>query len=83
MSAPPRLWGKPVISNPGMPAGSFVAGAFGGALELYENEEVVVRLSESDDDNFTKGLVTVLAARRIALAVCRPGMLRGGSLSPA
>ena len=83
LSAPPRLWGKPVISSPGMPAGSFVAGAFGGALELYENEEVVVRLSESDDDNFTKGLVTVLAARRIALAVCRPGMLRGGSLSPA
>jgi HK97 family phage major capsid protein len=74
----PRLFGVPVVQSIGMTAGSFAAGAFGQAYMVHNREGVVVEMSDSDSDNFTKNLVTIRAERRLALATERPAAVRAG-----
>lgn len=79
----PRLFSVPVVQSIGMTAGSFAAGAFGQAYMVHNREGVVVEMSDSDSDNFTKNLVTIRAERRLALATERPAAVRAGTLTPA
>lgn len=77
------LFGLPVIQSVGMTAGQVAAGAFGQAYMIHNREGVVVEMSDSDSDNFTKNLVTIRAERRVALATERPAAVRAGTLTPA
>jgi HK97 family phage major capsid protein len=79
----PKLWGLPVIQSIGVAADTFAVGAFRAAYMVHNREDVMVQMSDSDDDNFTKQLVTLLASRRLALATERPTACRGGDLTPA
>lgn len=78
----PRLWGLPVIQSVGMTADQVAVGAFAQAYTVYNRQGVVVELSDSDSDNFTKNLVTVRAERRLALATEVPAAVRAGDLTP-
>ena len=78
----PRLYGLPVVESVGVTADTFAVGAFGQAGTIYNREGVVVELSDSDSDNFTKNLVTIRAERRLALATEVPAAIRGGDLTP-
>lgn len=78
----PRLWGLPVIQSVGMTADNIAVGAFGQAYTVYNRQDVVVELSDSDSDNFTKNLVTIRAERRLALATEIPAAVRAGDLTP-
>jgi HK97 family phage major capsid protein len=78
-----RVWGLPVIQSIGITADQVVVGNFAQAYTVYNREGVVVELSDSDSDNFTKNLVTVRAERRLALATERPAAVRAGDLTPA
>lgn len=82
-SAPPMLFGTPVVACSAVTADMVMVGAFGMAATKHDREGVTVDMSESDSDNFTKQLVTVRATRRLALAVERPASLRAGDLTPA
>jgi HK97 family phage major capsid protein len=79
----PRLFGLPVIQSIGMAADTVAVGAFAQGLTKYDREGVVVEMSESDGDNFTRNLITVRAERRLALANERPAVIRAGDLTPA
>lgn len=79
----PRLFGVPVVTSVGMASDSFVVGAFGDHGTIYDREGVVVEMSDSDGDNFTKNLITLRAERRLALASEVPAAIRGGDLTPA
>lgn len=78
----PRLYGLPVVESVGVTADTFAVGAFSQAATIHNREGVVISLSDSDGDNFTKRLVTVLAERRLALTVEVPAAIRGGDLTP-
>lgn len=78
----PGLWGLPVIASNAMPADSFLVMSRMAAT-VYNREGVVVEMSESDSDNFTKNLITIRAERRVMLAVEIPSAIRGGDLTPA
>lgn len=78
----PRLFGLPVVQSIGMVADTFAVGAFKQAGTIYNREGVVVELSDSDSDNFTKNLITIRAERRLALAIEVPAAIRGGDLTP-
>jgi HK97 family phage major capsid protein len=78
----PRLFGLPVVESVGVTADTFAVGAFKQAATIHNRENVVISLSDSDSDNFTKRLVTILAERRLALAVEVPAAIRGGDLTP-
>ena len=79
----PRLFGVPVIQSIGMAADTVAVGAFSQAYMIHNREGVVVEMSDSDSDNFTKNLVTIRAERRLALATERPAAVRAGDLTPA
>jgi HK97 family phage major capsid protein len=78
-----RLWGVPVVQSIGCAADTLAVGAFAQAYTLYNREGVVVEMSDSDSDNFTKNLITLRAERRLALATERPAACRAGDLTPA
>lgn len=78
-----RLFGVPVIQAIGMAADTFQVGRFSEAYMVYNREGVVVEMSDSDGDNFTKNLITLRAERRLALATEKPAAVRGGDLTPA
>lgn len=77
------LFGLPVIQAIGMAADTFQVGRFSEAYTIYNREGVVVEMSDSDSDNFTKNLITLRAERRLALATEKPAAVRGGDLTPA
>lgn len=79
----PVLFGLRVVTSVGMTADNVAVGAFGMAATLYNREGVVVELSDSDSDNFTKNLITLRAERRLALATEIPAAIRAGDLTPA
>jgi HK97 family phage major capsid protein len=79
----PRLFGLPVVQSVGVTSDTFAVGAFRLAGTIHNREGVVVELSDSDSDNFTKNLVTIRAERRLALAIEVPAAIRGGDLTPA
>jgi len=79
----PTLFGVPVIQAIGMAADTFQIGRFSEAYMVYNREGVVVEMSDSDSDNFTKNLITLRAERRLALATEKPAAVRGGDLTPA
>lgn len=81
--APPVLFGVPVVASNAMTADNFMAASLANAATFYNRAGVVIELSDSDSDNFTKGLVTVKAERRCMLAVERPAAVRYGDLTPA
>ncbi len=78
-----RLFGIPVVQSNGVVADTFYTGAFNQAGTIHDREGVMVELSDSDDDNFTKNLVTIRAERRLALTIERPTGIIGGDLTPA
>lgn len=80
---PQRLFGVPVVQSAAVSADTFAVGAFNLAGTIYNRNSVNVSLSYSDDDNFTKQLVTVMAERRLALAIEAPAAIRAGDLTPA
>ena len=76
------LFGLPVCQCIGMAADTFLVGRFSEAYMVYNREGVVVEMSDSDSDNFTKNLITLRAERRLALATEKPAAVRGGDLTP-
>jgi len=81
MAIGPMLWGLPVVVTNAMTATKFAVGAFDIAYQVWNRQNVVVEMSESDDTNFQKNLVTVRAEARLALAVYRPASVYYGDLT--
>ncbi|RWO21752.1 phage major capsid protein [Mesorhizobium sp.] len=71
---PERIWRLPVVYTNAMAAGSFLVGAFGTAVALYDRMQTTVEAGYANDD-FTKNLITLLGEERVALAVKRPEAL--------
>lgn len=79
----PTLFGRPVVASNAMVAGDVWVGSLAQAATLHKREGVAIDLSDSDGDNFTKGLITIRAERRLALTVEKPAAARYGKLKPA
>lgn len=79
-STPGMLWGLPVVQAFSMQAGDFLVGAFKLATTLFDREQAQILVSNEDQDNFVRNLVTVLAEERLALAVTRPAALIYGAI---
>jgi len=79
----PTLNGLPVIQSNGITVDNIAVGAFRQAGMIHNREGVIVEMSDSDDDNFTKNMVTIRAERRLALTIERPSYIIAGDLTPA
>jgi len=79
----PSLFGRPVVASNAMTADTVWVGSLSQAATLHNREGVMVDLSDSDENNFQLGLVTIRAMRRLALTVEKPAAARFGDLTPA
>lgn len=68
----PPVWGLRTVVSPAVAIGSPVVGAFNLGATVYRKGGVRVEATNSDQSDFTQGLVTVRATERLALAVRRP-----------
>jgi HK97 family phage major capsid protein len=67
------LWGLPVAITVSMTQGTALVGAFKMAAKIYRRTGVMIEMSNSDQDDFIKNLVTIRCEERIGLAVVFPG----------
>ncbi|MCP5010964.1 MAG: phage major capsid protein, partial [Aestuariibacter sp.] len=75
------LWGVPVYATTAITAGTFVALDAAQAVSLHLREDTVIEFSDSDDDNFTKNLVTMRVEARLGFGVHLPLGVRAGDLT--
>lgn len=73
--SPPSLWGRPVVLNPSMPAGSALM-FDASQIALLDRQQVTVEASRHDGSNFRRNMVTILAELRAGLAVYAPSATR-------
>ncbi len=77
----PTLWGTPLHGSKAVTAGEFIVLDTEQAVSVHPREEALVEFSSSDNDNFTKNLVTILAEARIGFAVHLPAGVISGLLT--
>jgi HK97 family phage major capsid protein len=82
-SAPPILFGLPVVASNALVSDMVWVGSLSQAATLHPREGIAVDMSDSDGDNFTRNLITIRAERRLALTVEKPAAARYGDLTPA
>jgi hypothetical protein len=74
VGTPQQMWGIPLVASAAMSEGDTLVGDFEIGAQLFIREGVNVLLSDSDQDDFIKNKVTLLAEMRAALAVFRPAV---------
>ena len=75
------IWGLPVVATNQLASGKLIVADFTQSYQFWMRESVAITLSDSDDDNFTKNLVTVLAEARGALETRVPAGCSYGNLT--
>lgn len=79
---PQVMWGVSLIPSPSLAQGTVLVGDFAIGAMLLIREGVNVLLSDSDQDDFIKNKVTLLAEMRAALPVFRPAAFCTVRLTP-
>ena len=67
-----QLWGIPVVTSTAVTADQIIVGAFKTCGSVVTKGGITVESTNSDEDDFTKNLMTIRAEERLALAVRRP-----------
>lgn len=68
----PSIWGVPVAVTKGVPEGTVIVGAFATAAQIFRRNGVTITASDTDADNLTKNLVTIIAEQRLVSAIYCP-----------
>lgn len=72
LAAGEMLWGLPVVVTTAITAGTALVGAFNTCAQVFRKGGITVEMTNSDQDDFIKNLITIRAEERLALAVYRP-----------
>lgn len=75
------IWGLPVVASNAVASGKLIVADFTQAYQFWQRETTTIAISDSDSDNFTKNLVTVLAEARCALETRVPAACVYGNLT--
>jgi len=66
------IWGKPCAITTAIAAGTALVGAFRLGAQYFMRQGLTVDMTNSDQDDFIKNLMTIRCEERLALAVYRP-----------
>lgn len=80
--ASPQLAGVPIVMSTAQTSGTFLVGSR-EAAQVFFKKELAIEFSKESEDNFIKGMVTVRAQKRLALAIYKPTALLTGTFSVA
>jgi len=73
----------PVIESTAMTQGAFLVGDFKLGAQIFDRRQMSIEFSNTNEDNFVKGMVTVRGSERIAIAVYRPNAFVYGTVANA
>lgn len=71
-TTPANFWGLPVVVSTVMPSTSALVGNWKVGATLWVRSGVSVAVTDSDNDDFRRGIITILAEARAAFAVNEP-----------
>ncbi len=66
------IWGLPAIITTSIAQGTALVGAFRQAAQIFRRMGLTVEMTNTDQDDFIKNLMTVRAEERLALACYKP-----------
>jgi len=78
----PQLAGVPIVTTTAITSGDFLI-LSRNAAQVFFRKELTVEFSNQNEDNFIKGMVTVRAQKRLALAIYRTTPLLTGDFTVA
>jgi len=78
-SATPTIWGIPVVTA-NIAKGTFIVGAFRLGASVVEKAGTRIEMTNSDDKDFQKNIVTIRCESRLTLAVRYPAAFVLGSI---
>lgn len=74
-AAGPSLWGKSVVTTSAIPQGSILVGYFGPeAIQVARRSGISFQMTNSNQDDFINGRITMRADERLGLMVYRPSV---------
>jgi len=79
----PTIAGVPVLQTTAITAGAFFIGDFSQAGQIFDRRQATIEITNTNEDNFVKGMLTVRAAERLALAIYRPSAFIYGTIAAA
>ena len=79
--ASPTVWGIPVVLSSNVTAKTFYVGAFRMGAAVVEKGGVRVEMTNSDQNDFIKNIVTLRVESRLALAVRYPAAFVKGTIA--
>lgn len=82
VGAQSKLWRVPVVETPALAEGTFLTGAFGAGVKLYDREAANIRIAEQHQDFFIRNAVVILCEERLGLVVSRPESVVRGTFTP-
>lgn len=65
----PTLWSRPIAISKSIPIGTSLVGAFATAAQVFRRLGMIIEMSNENEDDFIRNLITILAETRVALAV--------------
>lgn len=77
------LDGVPVVVSTAITAGQFLVGDFKLGAQVFDRKQMSIEMTNQNEDNFIKGMVTVRISERLTLAVYRSNALVYGTFSAA
>lgn len=66
------IWGLPAVITVAIAQGTALTGAFRQAAQIFRRMGITVEMTNTDQDDFIKNLMTIRAEERLALAVYKP-----------
>ena len=82
MPQPIVLDGIPIYESTMITSGDFLVGAREGA-QLFDRRQMTLEMTNVNEDNFVKGMVTFRISERLTVAVYRPKALIYGTFAAA
>jgi len=77
------LDGVPIILSTAITQGDFLVGDFRLGAQVFDRRQASIEFSNQNEDNFIKGMLTVRASERLALAVYRNNAFVYGTFAAA
>lgn len=68
---PDTIWGLPAVRTPRMTLGHVLLGDFKMGAEIFDREDITIRVGDQHSDYFIRNQVAILAEKRETLAIYR------------
>lgn len=78
-----QVWQIPIALSNAFATGDFLVGAFSMGAEVYDRQQLTMRMSDSHNDLFRKNMTAMIMENQIGMGIVRPDAFVNGSWDSA